>query len=131
MADIINRPAHYAEGRSIEPIDVIDDWSLSPHLANVLKYISRYDRKGSPVKDLEKAQYYLARQLKVLQGGPEARRIEVGDTVRCVDSDLADALLEGYEYRVADVSRGPERTFVVLANMPARYWDVDRFEVGS
>lgn len=59
--DNIDRPAHYAEGRTIEPIDVIIDWGLNFCLGNVVKYISRAGRKdGSTIKeDLLKARKYL------------------------------------------------------------------------
>lgn len=62
--DNVNRPSHYTEGRSIEPIDVIEDWCLNFHLANSLKYISRAGRKDSMQQDVRKAIWYLERYLK-------------------------------------------------------------------
>ena len=55
----VEHPAHYAEGRKYEPIDVINDWGLDFDLGNVVKYISRAGRKGSMIEDLEKAAVYL------------------------------------------------------------------------
>ena len=52
--DLINKPAHYIEGREIEPIQVIEDWNLDYHLGQVLKYVSRAGRKqqfGSRLKE--------------------------------------------------------------------------------
>ena len=65
--EIIHSPAHYIEGRKIEPIWVIEDWNLNHHLACVLKYISRAGRKHDEVKDLNKAIWYLQRRIKLLE----------------------------------------------------------------
>lgn len=61
---IVENPAHYVEGRRIEPLSVIEDWSLNFHLGNVVKYISRVDRKGNGLEDLKKAASYLAREIE-------------------------------------------------------------------
>lgn len=58
---IINSPPHYVEGRRIEPINVIEAWSLSHHLACVVKYIARAGRKNPILEDLKKAEWYLDR----------------------------------------------------------------------
>lgn len=52
-----------------QPIEVIENWELDFHLANVLKYISRAGRKEgeSELKDLEKAQVYLDRKILKLK----------------------------------------------------------------
>ena len=63
----INAPKHYVEGRTIEPIELIEDWSLNHHLACALKYISRAGRKHDEAKDLKKAIWYLERRIKVLE----------------------------------------------------------------
>lgn len=60
----VNHPAHYAEGRKHEPIDVIEDWQLGFCLGNTLKYISRAGRKGDRLSDLRKAAWYLAREIE-------------------------------------------------------------------
>lgn len=64
MADNVNHPSHYAEGRRFEPIDVIEDWKLDFHLGNAVKYISRAGRKGDAKEDIEKAVWYLNRWLE-------------------------------------------------------------------
>lgn len=58
---IITAPTHYVKGRKIEPIDVIEAWDLSHHLACVVKYIARAGRKNPILEDLRKAEWYLAR----------------------------------------------------------------------
>lgn len=65
----IDHPAHYTEGRSIETIEVIEDWDLGYHLGNAVKYISRAGRKGSAVEDLLKACWYLEREIERLRAG--------------------------------------------------------------
>lgn len=62
----VNRPAHYNTGK-IEVIDFIEDQKLDFHSANALKYICRAKHKGTEVKDLQKAIWYLTRQLKTLE----------------------------------------------------------------
>ncbi len=60
MSDNVNHPAHYAG--KIETIDFIKDKLpdfTSYCIGNVLKYCSRYDKKGNPIEDLEKAKVYL------------------------------------------------------------------------
>ena len=55
---------YYSQDRTIQPIRVIENWSLCHHLACVVKYISRAGRKGPILEDLAKAEWYLARELK-------------------------------------------------------------------
>ena len=59
--DEIESPAHYVDDRTIEPIEVIEDWLLSHHLACALKYISRVGRKNNDILDIDKAIWYLKR----------------------------------------------------------------------
>ncbi len=63
MSDKINHPDHYAKGRKYEPIDVIEDWQLGFCLGNCVKYISRAGRKDNTLEDLEKAKWYLDREI--------------------------------------------------------------------
>jgi hypothetical protein len=64
VTDNINHPPHYTFG-SHEPIDVIEDWSLSFCLGNVVKYIARAGRKSSDrLEDLKKARWYLNREIE-------------------------------------------------------------------
>lgn len=69
----VNHPSHYAEGRKYEPIDVIEDWELGFNLGNTIKYISRAGRKdkNKEIEDLEKALFYLKRQIELLKNKGE------------------------------------------------------------
>lgn len=58
--DEITNPEHYTQG-DIQPLDYAHDhgWLDGACRTNILKYITRCDFKGSPVKDLQKARRYL------------------------------------------------------------------------
>lgn len=61
-ADLVNHPPHYTAG-GIETIDFIEAKGLNYHLGNAVKYIARVDLKGNPVQDLEKAKWYIEREI--------------------------------------------------------------------
>jgi hypothetical protein len=65
VKDNVNHPAHYKTG-GIETIDFIEAKNLSYNLGNVVKYITRADLKGNKLEDLQKAQWYLNREIKNL-----------------------------------------------------------------
>jgi len=64
--DPVVHPDHY-QGNGYEVLDIIDDFALNFNLGNVLKYVLRAGRKDSELKeeDLEKALFYLKRELEV------------------------------------------------------------------
>jgi hypothetical protein len=61
-ADLVNHPAHYKAG-GIETIDFIEAKKLGYNLGNVVKYIARSELKGNRTQDLEKALWYLKREI--------------------------------------------------------------------
>lgn len=61
--DLVNHPSHYNKGK-YEVIDVIEDWGLGFSLGNAIKYIARCEHKGNKKQDLEKAIFYLKRELE-------------------------------------------------------------------
>lgn len=63
-ADPVNHPSHYKSTSGLEVIDVIEAFKLGFRLANCIKYILRAGHKGNRQQDLEKAQWYLARELE-------------------------------------------------------------------
>ena len=65
LTDNVNHPPHYKAG-GIETIDFIEAKSLNYNLGNVVKYITRADHKGNKLEDLQKAQWYLNREIKNL-----------------------------------------------------------------
>lgn len=59
----VNHPSHYGGDSKYEAIKVIEAWGLGFNLGNVVKYISRAGKKGKRQEDLEKALWYLEREL--------------------------------------------------------------------
>ena len=62
--DNVNHPQHYISKGGIETINVIDAWTeglegiVAVDTANVIKYISRWNKKNG-IEDLKKARWYL------------------------------------------------------------------------
>lgn len=63
--DPVNHPAHYKVG-GIETIDFIEAKKLNYNIGNVVKYLTRADYKGNRKQDLEKALWYLKREIESL-----------------------------------------------------------------
>ena len=61
--DSVNKPNHYNIG-DIEVIDFIDSWGLNFNLGNVIKYVARCNHKENKIEDLQKAIYYIEREIK-------------------------------------------------------------------
>lgn len=68
--DPVNHPAHYTKG-GIECLDAIrasmtDSGYLDFLKGQVIKYIWRYQHKGKPLEDLQKAEFYLKRMIELI-----------------------------------------------------------------
>lgn len=61
--NLVNNPKHYNQN-GIEVIDVIEAYNLNFRLGNVIKYILRSELKGNKKQDLEKALWYLKREVE-------------------------------------------------------------------
>jgi hypothetical protein len=60
---IIDHPAHYVSHPSgIECIQVVEHMNFC--LGNAIKYIWRADLKGNDIEDLEKAVWYIKREIQ-------------------------------------------------------------------
>ena len=67
MTDMINNPPHYtAHPSGVECIEISEHMNFC--LGNALKYIWRADEKGAAVEDLEKARWYLDREIARRKG---------------------------------------------------------------
>ncbi len=61
--DLVNYPPHYLQSPSgVECIDVIEH--LTYNLGAAIKYLWRVDYKGAPIQDLEKAEWYVHREIE-------------------------------------------------------------------
>ena len=64
VEDVVNHPQHYISKGGIETINVIEAWTeglngiVAVDTANVIKYISRWNKKNG-IEDLKKARWYL------------------------------------------------------------------------
>ena len=68
MKDLVNHPSHYGGKDNIyEAIKVIEAQQLGFCLGNTIKYISRAGKKGDAFQDLEKAKFYLDREINKLK----------------------------------------------------------------
>lgn len=62
--EAVDHPAHYGGADNpYEAIKVIEAWGLGFCLGNTVKYIARAEHKGATVQDLEKARWYLDREI--------------------------------------------------------------------
>lgn len=65
MKEQVNNPSHYGgAGNPLEAINIIEHYKLGFCLGNVVKYILRSDKKGNRKQDLEKAVWYLKREIE-------------------------------------------------------------------
>lgn len=58
----VEHPKHY-QGQRFEVIDIIDDFKLNFNLGNAVKYLLRAGKKGNRITDLQKAIWYIQREI--------------------------------------------------------------------
>lgn len=70
----VTHPSHYNSGK-IEVIEAIEDWKLNFHRGNAVKYVARAGKKdpSKEIEDLEKAVWYLNREIEVLRADRDDR----------------------------------------------------------
>jgi hypothetical protein len=64
--EMVNHPDHYQGSGGMEVIDIIENYDLGFSLGNAIKYILRSNNKGSAKQDLEKAIWYIRREMNNL-----------------------------------------------------------------
>ncbi len=63
--EMVDHPTHYGgKDNPYEAIKVIEAWGVGFNLGNTLKYISRAGKKDNIIQDLEKALFYLDREIQ-------------------------------------------------------------------
>ena len=75
--DPVNNPKHYADGCSVECIDMMQtaigwDGVIYFCLGNAYKYLWRHQLKNNPEEDLAKAQWYIDRAIVMAQDDPDS-----------------------------------------------------------
>ena len=89
----VSHPSHYNQG--IEAIDIIESWDLNFSLGNAIKYILRSPYKGKQIEDLEKARWYIDREINRLKGEMAKKNIE--ECVRKVSFSMKNLENKGDE----------------------------------
>ena len=64
----VDKPVHYQTDSGMQPIDVIEAFNLGFNLGNSVKYLLRAGKKDSRTIDLEKALWYIQRELAKTEG---------------------------------------------------------------
>ena len=66
--DLVNHPPHYGSHPSgIECIQVTEHFNFN--IGNAIKYLWRADEKGNALQDLEKAKWYVEREIQRRKSG--------------------------------------------------------------
>lgn len=66
MSDPVNHPAHYKDRvPGVECIEVTEHFNFLR--GNAIKYLWRAGLKGDEIEDLEKAQWYISREIEKLK----------------------------------------------------------------
>ena len=61
LVDVVNHPSHYTQYLGLEVIDLTEQMNFNK--GNAVKYITRSGFKSSEIEDLEKAAWYIAREI--------------------------------------------------------------------
>jgi hypothetical protein len=61
MYDSVNHPKHYAHPSGVECITIVEHMNFNR--GNAIKYIWRAGEKGNELQDLEKARWYVDREI--------------------------------------------------------------------
>lgn len=73
--DPVNHPSHYTSHPSgVEVIQITEHMNFN--LGNAIKYILRAEYKGKQIQDLEKAAWYVNREIQRLQSSQNERNVE-------------------------------------------------------
>lgn len=93
--DAVNHPSHYTShparcecGKPIECIQITEHHGFN--LGNALKYLWRADHKGSPIVDLNKAIWYIEREIFKRQREQEQVGKELVEAVAAVETDYPE-----------------------------------------
>ena len=66
--EMVDHPSHYGGKNNLyEAIKVIEAWDLGFNLGNSIKYISRAEKKNNKLEDLEKASWYINREINKIK----------------------------------------------------------------
>ena len=96
MKETINHPDHY-KGNRFEAIDIIEDYELNFNLGSTLKYVLRAGKKNDVIEDLQKAEWFIKRELDKLITQRLNEPIESEDDLTLKQSQYTDRLRDADE----------------------------------
>ena len=96
MTEKINHPKHY-QGNQFEAIDIIEDYELNFNLGSAIKYILRAGKKDNEIEDLQKAEWFIKRELDRLVTQQLNEPIESEDDLTLKQSQYTDSLRDADE----------------------------------
>ena len=106
VGDSVNHPSHYNTYRGLEVIDLVEQMNFNR--GNAVKYITRAGLKNpdSEVEDIEKAIWYLDRELKRLRSPEDGkksatlppRKVLNPETIKALDALVACMETAGITY---------------------------------
>jgi len=80
LKEAVNHPIHYGGDTPYEAIKVIEAWELGFCLGNTVKYISRAGKKEKRLEDLQKALWYLKREINSIVEQEKKPSYKKGDS---------------------------------------------------
>jgi len=97
MNDPVNHPKHYTNHPSgVECVEITEHMNFC--LGNAVKYIWRADEKGNAIEDLEKARWYITREIRrrgIAQGLAEvAKEVAVYAAADPTEIEIEEATRE-------------------------------------
>lgn len=93
---VVDHSDHYNQAET-ECIDVIEALGLNFSFGSALKYLWRADLKGDPITDLEKAKWYIQREIERRQG---ERKSESRPTLPAGLDEITRMLDAGYNIHI-------------------------------
>ena len=98
MTDLINHPPHYtAHPSGVECIQITEHMGFN--VGNAVKYLWRADLKGNQLADLEKAAWYIQREIQRINGASEVEPTEWTDA-------MVEAMVDAPMNRAAQSAEG-------------------------
>lgn len=104
----VNGPQHYNGDECMVALEQAG-WGREGCLFNIGKYLYRFQAKGRPLQDIQKAQWYVDRLNENGAYGKPLTRDEMQTIVTCMDHGVGDALPEDVRKALAQIDLRPSQ----------------------
>lgn len=90
---MVSHPDHYQTKNGLEVIDVIKAFTedlqgiQATDTGNIIKYACRWNKKGTPIRDVEKIIWYATHLLEELKRGEAEKKSKYGGLLEAKDND--------------------------------------------